>query len=101
MDKCSCHGCDRPGTNHCGACKSKFYCGPKCQTADWSQHKEECPGHLRKVGMANLEKAEGFQRENNWQQSLRYAHIAATKLKQLKDCPIEDMDDALRLKFNA
>ena len=51
--------------------------------------------------MVNLAKAKGFQGENNWQQVLRYAHIAATKLKQLKDCPIENMDNALRLKFNA
>ena len=42
--------CDQPvGTKKCGAYKSIPYCGPIGQTADWSYHKEICPGHLRKV----------------------------------------------------
>ena len=49
-----------------------------------SLHKEECPGHLRKMGMAHLEKATGFDREQNWMQSLRYAELALAKLKQFK-----------------
>ena len=101
MATCSNPGCDQPGTNKCSACKMKPYCGPKCQTADWVQHKEECPGHLRKVGMANLEKAKGFHREQNWSQILRYSDLAATKLKQLKERPIEAIDDALELKYHA
>ena len=54
--------------------------------------------------MAHLEKARGFDRERNWAQTLRYAELALTKLKQLKDrslAAIEILDDALRLKFNA
>ena len=101
METCACPGCDHPGTNKCSACKTTLYCGQICQTADWAQHKEECPGHLRKIGMANLAKAEGFNAANNWPQALRYSDIAAKKLKQLKDRPVEDIDAALNYKFNA
>ena len=101
METCSCPGCDQPGSNKCSACKTTSYCGPKCQTADWPHHKEECSGHLRKVGMANLEKAKGFERANNWPQALRHADLAATKLMQLKDRPIEDIDAALNCKHDA
>ena len=101
---CSNPGCDQPGTKSCSACKTTPYCGPTCQTADWSHHKEECPGHLRKVGKANLDKAMGFHREQDWAQSLRYAEIAATKLKQLKDRRLETVqaiNDALLHKYDA
>ena len=101
---CSNPGCDQPGTNKCSACKTTVYCGPICQTADWTQHKEECDGHLRKVGMANLAKAKGFHEQQNWVQTLRYAELAATKLKQLKDRrleTVERIDGALTYKFNA
>ena len=64
-------------------------------------HKEECPGHLRKVGMSHLEKAEGFHRAYNWQQTLRHSELAANKLKQLKECPVEAISDALGWKFDA
>ena len=101
MSCCSNSGCDQPGTHQCGACKTKNYCSPRCQTTDWPNHKEECPGHLRKVGIANLEKAKGFDLANNWPQSLHHANIAATKLKKLKDRPVEDIDVALDLKYNA
>ena len=101
METCSNPGCDQPGINKCSACKTTLYCGPICQTADWAHHKEECPGHLRKVGMANLEKAQGFYRECNWPQSLRYSDLAATKLKQIKDRPVEDISGALSYKHNA
>ena len=104
LETCACPGCDQPGTNQCSACKTTPYCGPICQTADWAHHKEECPGHLRKVGLTNLEKAKGFRRERNWPQTLRHAELAATKLKQMKDRPvelIELIDEALRLKYNA
>ena len=50
--------------------------------------------------MANLEKAKGFGRYRNWQQTLHYAELAATKLKQIKDRPLEDLSEALNLKFN-
>ena len=101
METCANPGCDQPGTNQCSACKTTPYCGPICQTADWAHHKEECPGHLRKVGMTNLEKAEGFLQQQNWQQTLRHADVAAIKLKQLKDRPVEDIDKALRCKYDA
>ena len=101
---CSNPGCDQLGTKSCSACKTTFYCCVICQTADWTQHKEECDGHLRKVGKANLEKATGFNRERNWLQALRYGELAATKLKQLKDRRLETVgliDAALNCKFNA
>ena len=104
METCSNPGCDQPGTNKCSACKTTLYCGPICQTTDWPGHKEECPGHLRKVGMAHFEKAKRFDRENNFAQSLRYSELALTKLKQLKDrslAVIKILDAALNMKFNA
>ena len=99
METCACPGCDQPGTNKCSACKTTPYCGTICQTSDWPHHKEECPGHLRKVGMANLAKAKDFYDANNFVQTLRYSDIAATKLKQIKDRPIEDIDEAMSCKF--
>ena len=104
METCSNPGCDQPGTNKCSACKTIFYCGPICQTADWTHHKEECQGHLRKVGKANLSKANGFHQQQNWVQALRYAKLAATKLKQLKDRRLETVEainDALICKYDA
>ena len=101
METCANPGCDQPGTNKCSACKAICYCGPTCQTADWAHHKEECPGHLRKVGMANLERAERFERANNWQQTFHHANLAATKLKQIKDRPVEIISQALGYKFDA
>ena len=101
---CSNPGCDQPGTKSCSACKTTFYCCVICQTADWTKHKEECDGHLRKVGKANLAKAESFDRESNYVQSLRYGELAAIKLKQLKDRRLETVkliNDALVCKYNA
>ena len=51
--------------------------------------------------MAHLQKAEGFDQDNNYVQSLRYSELALVKLKQLNDRPIEAIDDALLCKFNA
>ena len=104
IETCANPGCTEPGTNKCSACKITPYCGPICQTADWPNHKEECPGHLRKVGMAHLVKAKGFHNDRNWVQSLRYAELALMKLKLLKDrslASIEILDDALRCKFTS
>ena len=101
---CSNPGCDQPGTKSCSACKTTFYCCVICQTADWTHHKEECPGHLRKVGIANIAKAQGFQQQQNWVQTLHYGELATTKLKQLKDRRLETVqaiDAALTCKFNA
>ena len=104
MDPCSNPLCGQPGTNKCSACKTTVYCSVICQTVDWTHHKEECPGHLRKLGMAQLAKAEGFQQQQNWVQTLRYGELAATKLKQLKDRHLETVqviDAALTYKYNA
>ena len=64
-------------------------------------HKESCDGHLRKVGMAYLDKARGVHREHNWSQLLRYCDLAATKLKQMKDRPVEAISHALSWKCSA
>ena len=104
VKSCSNPGCNQPGTSSCSACKTTFYCCVICQTADWPSHKEECDGHLRKVGKANLAKAIAFDRACNWEQSFRYADLAATKLKQLKDRRLETVQDiscALAYKFDA
>ena len=104
VKSCSNPGCDQPGTSSCSACKTTVYCCVACQTADWSRHKEECDGHLRKVGKAHLGKAAGFEQHRNWMQTLRYADLAATKLKQLKDRRLETVipiDAALTCKFDA
>ena len=56
------------------------------------------------MGMAHLAKAKVFHGERNWVQSLRYAELALTKLKQLKDrslAAIEILDETLLFKFNA
>ena len=104
MTTCACPGCDQPGTNGCASCRLVGYCSRVCQTTDWLHHKEECPGHLHKIGMSHLNKAEGFNSERNWPQSLRHADLALTKLKQLKDRPlavIEILDDAYKHKGSA
>ena len=49
-------------------------------------------------------KANGFDQQQNWVQSLRYGELAATKLKQLKDRrleTVEAIDAALTCKFDA
>ena len=53
------------------------------------------------MGMAHLQKAKGFNRDRNLVQLLRYSELALGKLKQLKDRPIEAIDEALTCKFNA
>ena len=98
---CARPGCDQPGPSLCGSCRLVGYCCRTCQVEDWPRHKEtDCQGHMRKIGMAHLLKAEGFHRDRNWVQTLRYSELALVKLKQLNDRPIEALDDALR-KFNA
>ena len=98
---CANPGCDQPGTKKCSGCQTTPYCGPTCQKAHWAIHKEECDGRLRKMGMDHLAKAKGFHRENSWSQLLRYSDLAATKLKQLKDRPLEDISVALSWKCTA
>ena len=51
--------------------------------------------------MFNLAKAKGFHDTNNYAQLLRYSDLAVTKLKKLKNHPIEDIDAALNYKFSA
>ena len=53
------------------------------------------------MGMAHLDKAKGFYRENNWSPLLHYSDLAAMKLKQLKDRPVEEISDALSWKCTA
>ena len=101
MASCANPECDQPGTNKCSGCKTTPYCGPICQTAHWPIHKDSCDGRLRKMGMAYLDKAEGFRRDQNWSQTLHYSDLAATKLKQLKDRPIEEISKALSRKCTA
>ena len=101
---CSNPGCNQPGTKSCSACKITVYCCVICQTADWAHHKDECPGHLRKLGMAHLEKAEGFYQQQNWVQTLCYGELAATKLKQLKDRRLDTVQlisKVMSYKFDA
>ena len=100
---CSNPGCDQPGTKSCSACHSSVYCSVICQTADWAHHKEECDGHLRKLGKAHLDKAKGFHNQQNWVQALRHASITATKLKQLKDRRLETVqliDKAIACQYD-
>ena len=101
METCSNPGCDQPGTNKCSGCKTTPYCGPTCQKAHWPKHQDSCDGHLRKMGMAHLDKVRGFLRDQNWPQLLRYGDLAATKLKQLKDRPVDAISEALRMKCHA
>ena len=101
METCSNPGCEQPGTNKCSGCKTTPYCGPICQKAHWIVHKESCDGHCRKMGMAHLDKANGFYREHNWPQTLRYSDLAATKLMQLKDRPVDNISIALGMKCDA
>ena len=101
---CSNPGCDKPGTKACSACKTTSYCSVICQTTNWPSHKEVCDGHLRKLGTANGAKAQEFERQQNWVQALRFAEIAASKLKLLKDRRLETvelLDAALLCKFNS
>ena len=99
---CTRPGCDQPGLSLCASCRLVGYCCRTCQVEDWPRHKEtDCQGQLRKVGMSNLQKADRFDRDRNYMQSLRYSEFALVKLKQLTDRPIEALDEALRCKFNA
>ena len=99
---CTRPGCDQPVSSLCASCRLVGYCCRTCQVEDWPRHKEEdCQGHLRKIGMAHLQKAKEFTREFNYVQVLRCSDLALVKLKQLTDRPIEALDDALRLKFTA
>ena len=98
---CSCPGCDQPGPSLCASCKLVGYCCRTCQVEDWQRHKEECQGHMRKIGMVHLQKAQGFKRDRNHIQALHYSELALVKLKQLNDRPIVAIDDALHCKFNA
>ena len=102
---CANPGCDQPGTKQCSLCKTAPYCGPSCQTTDWPNHKEFCPGHLRelrKIGMDNLRKATGFHDADNWMPALKHSNLALTKLKRLnKDRPLEAISEALAIKCGA
>ena len=98
---CSNPGCDQPGTSKCSACKTTSYCGPTCQAAHWPRHKEECEGHLLKVGSAHLVKALGFYASHNWVQTLRYSDLALAKFNAMKKRPLEVISDALAFKCSS
>jgi hypothetical protein len=51
--------------------------------------------------MDHLNKAKQFNRDCNWSQSLRHNDLALTKLKQLKDRPLEAISEALCCKCTA
>jgi hypothetical protein len=54
--------------------------------------------------MAYVVKAQGFDRQQNWAQSLHYADLALTKLKLLKDHRLETVeivDNAFICKVSA
>ena len=51
--------------------------------------------------MAHLRRAERFDRDDNWVQTLHYSELALVKLKQLNDRPIQAIDDSLKCKFGA
>ena len=56
------------------------------------------------MGEAHLNKAQGFRRERNWVQSLRFSELALTCLKKLKARPLEviqTIDDAMTAKYDA
>ena len=99
---CACPGCDLPGTSFCASCRLVKYCCRTCQVEDWPRHREvDCQGHIRKVGMAHLQKAKGFHRDRDFVQTLHHSELALVKLKQLNDRPIEAIDGALIEKFAA
>ena len=98
---CSSPGCSNPGTCWCSACKTTFYCGGKCRTADWPHHKEECEGYLRKQGIALVEKAKGFDGEHDWPQVIRCADLALIKFNKIKNRPVEIMSAAMSIKFDS
>ena len=95
---CSNPACDQPGTSKCSACKTSFYCGPICQTAHWAHHKEECEGHLLKIGSGHFAKAKFFYTANNKAQALRYSDLALGKFNAMKIRPLEAISDALSIK---
>ena len=101
---CSAPGCSEPGINKCSSCKITPYCSVACQTIDWLHHKEECQGRLLKMGVAQIQKAEGLERDRNWVQSLRFSESALTSLKKLTSRRLEVImiiDNAMRIKYNA
>ena len=99
---CTRPGCDQPGVSLCASCRLVGYCCRTCQVEDWPRHKEiDCQGQMLKIGTSNLEKANGFYKDDNYAQALRYSDLALVKLKQLNDRPIESLDTALIIKYDA
>ena len=50
------------------------------------------------MGIDHLNKAMGFHQQRNWSQTRRHSDLAATKLMQLRDRPVEAISDALSYK---
>ena len=41
--ECANEGCEKAGSQKCGACEEVRYCGRQCQKAHWlAEHKREC-----------------------------------------------------------
>lgn len=40
----------------CGGCKSKWYCSPECQKADWPRHKKKCSEEKSGVSIRKVQK---------------------------------------------
>jgi hypothetical protein len=38
----------------CQKCKQVWYCGKKCQQADWKEHKSDCKRGLAELGNAEV-----------------------------------------------
>ena len=98
---CANPGCDQSGSKKCAACNTTPYCGPICQTDHWPHHREECEGHLLKVGSAHLAKAKDFYSANNLAQALRYSDLALAKLNAMKKRPLESVSEALACKCDS
>ncbi|KAJ1467397.1 hypothetical protein T484DRAFT_3631362 [Baffinella frigidus] len=37
-----CKACKKPTTDCCSVCKTVYYCGRRCQPADWNEHRKSC-----------------------------------------------------------
>ena len=61
----SCAHCDKQGAGfkRCSRCKQAWYCGAKCQNADWKGHKKTCAPPLPLQDVAAKLKAANATRD--------------------------------------
>ena len=50
-----CAGCGASCRTKCASCGGAWYCGPKCQRADWPTHKSVCKKPVAAIIMTDLE----------------------------------------------